>query len=120
MDGLYKYYNNKIVMNEYFENICHNLRTPLQIISGTAENAIENMDVRNENSRYDKDMKLINRNCNILIDIVEGFIQDMKNLHEFNQFFNNSDLYKESEDRFRRYYLLNKWSIDKKGTFNLL
>ena len=120
MTSLYKYDNNSSDMKNYINNVCHELRTPLQIICGTSENALGCNNLINENPQYYKDMTIINRNCEILLDKVESCIQEMKNLCKCNQSINNSEVYEKSEERCRGCYLLNKWIIDKNGTNNQL
>ncbi|HEX5187524.1 MAG TPA: hypothetical protein VFV86_11600, partial [Nitrososphaeraceae archaeon] len=68
-----------------------------------------------------KDMTIINRNCEILLNKVESFIQEIKNLSEFDQSsVNHSDIYKKPAERCRGCYILNKWISDKKATNNQL
>jgi signal transduction histidine kinase len=102
-------------MGDYIDNLCHELRTPLQIIYGISENALEYTNAKNENSLYYKNMTIINRNCEMLLDKLESYISATKNQYEYLQSINpsSSSLYKESQERCRGCYFFNKWIIDK-------
>lgn len=120
-----KYDSSKISTEDCINDLCHELRTSLQIISGISENALEYptttttttiTNLKNKNiSRYYNDMTIINKNCERLTDKVESCISTMKNQCECLQSINASLQHKKlDEEKCKGYYFSNKLIIDKK------